>query len=87
MNRPRKQPPIKRTIAVSLEELYTGTTKKMKISKTLVDASGKEVPVEKILTIDVKPGWKEGTKITFEREGDERPGVEAADIVFEVNNN
>jgi len=32
-----------------------------------------------------RPGWKNGTKITFEREGDERPGVIPADIVFILN--
>ena len=28
---------------------------------------------EKILTISVKRGWKEGTKITFQKEGDQGP--------------
>lgn len=26
---------------------------------------------DKILTIDVKPGWKEGTRIIFPKEGDQ----------------
>jgi len=78
----RKEPSIKRNFACSLEELFTGCTKKMKITKTLIDASGRGAKVEKILTIDVKPGWKAGTKITFEREGDEQPGREPADIIF-----
>ena len=26
---------------------------------------------DKILTIDVKPGWRQGTRITFEKEGDQ----------------
>lgn len=30
---------------------------------------------EKILTINVKPGWKEGTKITFQNEGDQGPNI------------
>lgn len=79
---PRKQAPIKRKFACTLEELYTGTTKKMKITKTLLDESGKRVNAEKILTINVKPGWKTGTKITFPEEGDEAPGVVPADIIF-----
>ena len=28
---------------------------------------------EKILTITVKRGWKEGTKVTFQKEGDQGP--------------
>jgi len=79
---PKKAATIKRTFNCTLEELYSGCTKKMKITKTLMDPSGKGTSVEKILVIDVKPGWKEGTKITFEREGDERPGEEPADILF-----
>ncbi|KAF7803411.1 dnaJ-like protein subfamily B member 13-like [Senna tora] len=37
---PRKAPPIEKTLPCTLEELYKGTTKKMKISRELVDASG-----------------------------------------------
>lgn len=32
-----------------------------------------------------RKGWKNGTKITYEREGDELPGVIPADIVFILN--
>lgn len=32
--------------------------------------------------IEIKPGWKDGTKITYEREGDETPNAIPADIVF-----
>lgn len=35
-----------------------------------------------MLTIKVKPGWKKGTKVTFEGMGDERPGTYPADITF-----
>ena len=36
----RKAPPIESTLPCSLEELYKGTTKKMKISREIADASG-----------------------------------------------
>nr|GMD36777.1 DnaJ homolog subfamily B member 13-like [Ipomoea batatas] len=36
----RKAPPIEQTLPCSLEELYKGTTKKMKISREIIDASG-----------------------------------------------
>lgn len=41
--------------------------------------------MEEILTINIKPGWKKGTKITFPEKGNEAPGVIAADIVFIVD--
>ncbi|RRT79380.1 hypothetical protein B296_00014262 [Ensete ventricosum] len=41
--------------------------------------------VEEILTIDIKPGWKKGTKITFPEKGNESPNVIPADIVFIID--
>ncbi|KAI4296808.1 hypothetical protein L6164_036731 [Bauhinia variegata] len=82
---PRKAPPIENTLPCSLEELYKGTTKKMKISREIADASGKTLPVEEILTIDIKPGWKKGTKITFPEKGNEQPNVIPADLVFIID--
>jgi len=80
----RKAPAITHSLNCSLEELCKGGTKKMKITKTLTDPSGRTMPVEKVLQIEVAKGWKEGTKITFSNEGDERPGQEPADIIFVV---
>lgn len=82
---PRKAPPIEQNLACSLEELYKGTTKKMKISREIADASGKTMPVEEILTITVKPGWKKGTKITFPEKGNEQTGIVPADLIFTID--
>lgn len=43
------------------------------------------VPEEEILKINVKPGWKKGTKIMFEGKGDEKPGYLPADIIFLID--
>nr|XP_009667573.1 PREDICTED: dnaJ homolog subfamily B member 1 [Struthio camelus australis] len=82
----RKQdPPVLYDLKVSLEEVYTGCTKKMKISHKRLNPDGKTVRNEdKILTIEVKRGWKEGTKITFPKEGDQTPNNIPADIIFVV---
>lgn len=40
MRGPRKAPPIVRKFQCSLEELFTGCTKRMKVTKNLLDASG-----------------------------------------------
>ncbi|OEL38106.1 DnaJ-like protein subfamily B member 13 [Dichanthelium oligosanthes] len=77
----RKAPPIERQLACSLEDLYKGSTKKMKISRDVLDA-GKPTSVEEILTIDIKPGWKKGTKITFPEKGNEMRNVVPSDLVF-----
>ncbi|KAL2341846.1 hypothetical protein Fmac_009786 [Flemingia macrophylla] len=81
----RKAPPIENTLFCSLEELYTGTTRKMKISREVTHASGRTFPVEEILNIEIHPGWKKGTKITFPEKGNQQPNVIAADIVFIID--
>jgi len=86
--RPQQQqaqqaPPVVHKLTMSLEDLYTGTTKKMKINRIRLE-NGQPQQSSKIVEIDVKKGWKSGTKITFEKEGDEAPGVIPADIVFVV---
>ncbi|PKA61044.1 Chaperone protein dnaJ 3 [Apostasia shenzhenica] len=83
--RQQKALPIENKLPCSLEELHKGTTKKMKISREIADISGNTIPVEEILTIEVKPGWKKGTKITFPEKGNEKPNVIAADIIFIID--
>ncbi|KAI5958900.1 SIS1 [Candida theae] len=56
-------------LPVSLEDLYKGATKKMKITRK--DASGTRE--QKVLEVNIKPGWKSGTKINFANEGDYQP--------------
>ncbi len=78
-----KTEPIYVDLFVSLEDLYHGITKKMKISRKIHTQSTVRDETE-ILSVDVKPGWKEGTKITFNNKGDVKPGTEPADIIFIV---
>ncbi|XP_020230884.1 dnaJ homolog subfamily B member 4 [Cajanus cajan] len=81
----RKAPSIENALLCSLEELYKGTTRKMKISREVTLASGRTFPVEEILNIEIHPGWKKGTKITFPEKGNQQPNVIAADLVFIID--
>jgi DnaJ family protein B protein 4 len=45
----------------------------------------RRLAIEEILTIDIKPGWKKGTKITFAEKGHKAPHVIPADIVFIID--
>jgi len=82
--RPRKPEPSVYDLELTLEELYKGCTKKRKITRKLFDMD-KQYEESKILSIPVKAGWKDGTKITFEREGNQlSPDMPPADIVFVV---
>ena len=80
--RTRKAPPVNHTLYVSLEDIYSGTTKRMRITSKRLDSSGSTFKVAAEKEIVVKAGWKDGTKITFENEGDDAPGMLPADVVF-----
>ncbi|KAK2370672.1 dnaJ protein subfamily B member [Trifolium repens] len=82
---PRKAPPIENKLLCTLEDIYKGTAKKMKITREVFDANGKIMQLDEILTINIKPGWKKGTKITFPEKGNEHPNSIPADIVFIVD--
>jgi DnaJ family protein B protein 4 len=58
-------PTIEHELKCTLEELYSGTQKKVKIGETKVD-------------ISVMPGWKEGTKVTFDN-------IENNKIIFVIS--
>lgn len=59
----QKPKSYKKTLKCTLEDLATGKTKKMKVT------FGQK---EKVYSIPIKPGWKTGTKVTFN--GSARPG-------------
>ncbi|KAL1244235.1 DnaJ [Trichinella spiralis] len=83
---PRQQdPPLLHDIMLSLEEVYKGCVKKMKVKRKVLNPDGFTTRTEdKVLAVNVKPGWKAGTKITFPKEGDQAPNRIPADIVFVV---
>lgn len=58
--RPPKQESYTRNIACTLEELATGSTKRLRVTHPT-----EERVFEEFYTIELKPGWKAGTKIKF----------------------
>lgn len=80
----RKAPASQHKLMLSLEELYKGTERKLKITRTVYDTAGTGKQQSEVVVIDVKPGWKAGTKVTFAGKGDERPGMSPADVVFVI---
>jgi DnaJ family protein B protein 4 len=59
--------------------------KRLKVTRKIRDSSsGNVVTSDKILTINVKAGWKPGTKIRFPGEGDEFENGMKQDIEFVV---
>ncbi|KAL9250846.1 DnaJ homolog subfamily B member 4-like protein [Drosera capensis] len=72
-------------LACGLEELFGGCRKKMKISRTVLDNYGNPATVAEVLAVDVEPGWKKGTRITFPGKGHHEPGLMPGDIVFVID--
>ncbi|XP_042456746.1 dnaJ homolog subfamily B member 13-like isoform X1 [Zingiber officinale] len=56
-----------------------------RVNEDIFGSTFGETIVEEILTIDVKPGWKKGTKITFPEKGNESPNLVPADIAFIID--
>ncbi|KAK3443073.1 dnaJ homolog subfamily B member 4 [Eucalyptus grandis] len=80
----KKPPPVESKLVCSLEELYKGGRRKMRISRVVHDEFGNPKSVEETLKIDIKPGWKKGTKITFPEKGNHEPGTIPADLIFVI---
>lgn len=48
----------------------TGASKRLNITRNIYSTSGQVTKETKTITIDIKKGWKQGTKITFSGLGD-----------------
>ncbi|CAA0809957.1 HSP40/DnaJ peptide-binding protein [Striga hermonthica] len=79
-----KPPANEQQLDCSLEELCFGCVKKIKITRDAITENGEVVQEDETFTIKVKPGWRRGTRITFEGKGDEVPGSDPADVVFTI---
>lgn len=76
---PQELPPMILNISCSLEDLFFGNTKNLKVTR---NRNGK--PDELVIPLEVKPGWRDGTKVTYPGEGDIIPGHPAQDLVFVI---
>ncbi|KAJ4364186.1 hypothetical protein N0V83_009642 [Neocucurbitaria cava] len=75
---------VERPLPITLEELFNGTTKKMKITRKKYDrATGRQSTQDIVLEVPVKRGLKTGSKIKFADVGDQNPGV-SQDLHFIV---
>lgn len=76
----RREPEVETTVVekplpVSLEDIYSGTTKKLKVQRKTYDSqTGKQSSEDKILSVPIKPGLKAGSKIKYPNMGDQVEG-------------
>lgn len=79
----RKRPPIIQTFECDLEDIFLKKTKRVKIKKKVIK-EGKLISEEKVLSFTLSPELGNGSKITFENEGDQALGVIPSDIIFTI---
>lgn len=79
-----KDATIVRPLALSLEEVYKGGLKKMKIQRLVfTDETCTELKLrEKVLSIPIKAGIYPNTEVRFKEEGDQGPTRIPADVIF-----
>lgn len=80
---PEKAEAVIVEVDCTLEELFLGATKTVLVERKRLQ-NDELIEDSKTFQIKVKPGWKEGTKITFERDGNESRTQEAGDVVFVI---
>jgi len=80
---PSAPPPpgeITKPLALTLEEMYKGGTKRLKITRHMRNGAQEE----KILEVAYKAGWKKGTKIKFAGAGNEDEYGQSQTVTFVV---
>jgi DnaJ homolog subfamily B member 4 len=68
---------VEHKLLCTLEELYHGITKRIKIERSINNQKKSE-----ILEINIQPGWKEGTKLTYPNMGNSTPYESPGDITL-----
>lgn len=74
---------VERSLPVSLEDMYKGVEKKMKIKAKKFDDNGKRTTTDQMLTVPIKAGLKKGSKIRFKGVGDQEEGGQQ-DLCFVI---
>mmetsp|Transcript_5530 Transcript_5530/g.6680 ORF Transcript_5530/g.6680 Transcript_5530/m.6680 type:complete len:370 (+) Transcript_5530:194-1303(+) len=77
-----KQKPCHKEIGATLEEIFNGATKKVKVTRKIIAPNGGYSYDSKVLEIPISRGMKQGTKFTFHGEGDQSHTKEPQDLVF-----
>lgn len=65
---------VEKDLDLTLEEIFKGTTKKIKTKSKTFDASGKRSVQEVTLEANIKPGLRAGSKLKYKNVGDQEEG-------------
>merc|ERR1711879_269204 len=76
---------IEHEVLVTYEEIAVGVVKKYNIARDRVKTRGRVVREKKLFEVQVKKGWKDGTKIRYQGEANEEVGKLAGDSFHHKN--
>jgi DnaJ family protein B protein 4 len=65
---------VEKDLPLTLEEIFTGTTKKIKTKSKAFDSMGRRTTQEVTLEANIKPGLRAGSKIKYRNVGDQEEG-------------
>lgn len=72
---PTPEPTVtEKDLPLTLEEIFKGTTKKVKTKSKTFDASGRRTVDDVVLEATIKPGLRAGSKIKYRNVGDQEEG-------------
>jgi len=73
------------TLSVTLDELFTGTKKKLALRRQKLDTDGSYEEEKKKLSIKIEPGMIEEQVIRFNHMADEKQGCDTGDVVVTLD--
>jgi DnaJ family protein B protein 4 len=74
--------PVERFFSCTLEEIYKGHTKKLRLTRSIYNENGQGRQESQIIEIPVEAGCHAGTQILCKEAGDIYPGQPAGDVIF-----
>lgn len=80
-----KQKDTEMVLHLTLEELFKGVNKRIKIIRNVFSSEGQLVRIHKVHEVVIKPGFKGGTRIRYLNAGNEAPKCAPGDVVFVIN--
>jgi DnaJ family protein B protein 13 len=76
---------LEQNLYVSLEELFLGCTKKIKVIRERYTAANNAISLsEAYINVEIGRGWRENTKLTFNHEGNQGKNQDIGDLVLIV---
>ncbi|KAJ4809802.1 DnaJ heat shock family protein [Rhynchospora pubera] len=80
-----KAQPIEYRLVCTLEEMYSGTIKSIRLTRDVIFPTGKKKISIEMLTMNILPGAKKGTRFIFKEKGSESPNTIPADIIVTLD--